>query len=98
MPSNSTMEEARELNDPELLRQVNLLRKTDNVTNWYYLAREYLFLAAVIGGTIAFYYILLDKGMSLLWSLPVTFVCIVCVGAGQHRLATLTHEAAHYML
>ena len=98
MPNNLTLEEARDLNDPELLRQVNLLRKTDNVTNWYYLAREYLFLAAVIGATIGSYYFLLDRGLSLLWSLPVTLVCIVCVGAGQHRLATLTHEAAHYML
>ena len=87
-----------ELNDPDFLRQVNQLRKTDNVTNWYYLAREYLFLAVVIGCTIGFYYFLLDRGLSLLWSLPVTLLCIVGVGAGQHRLATLTHEAAHYML
>jgi fatty acid desaturase len=91
-------EEVSELNDPEFLRQVNILRKTDNVTNWFYLAREYLWLAAAIGGTIWFYYFLLDYGMSLLWSVPVTLLCIFYVGAGQHRLATLTHEAAHYML
>ena len=47
-----------ELSDPEVLRQVNALRHTDNVTNWFYLAREYAFLAAVIGLTIAFYYLL----------------------------------------
>jgi fatty acid desaturase len=93
-----TVDEARDLTDPELLRQVNLLRRTDNLTNWYYLAREYAFLAGVIGGTIALYYLLLDRGLSLLWSVPATLVCILCVGAGQHRLATLTHEAAHYML
>ena len=98
MTQTLTLETAQELNDPELLRQVNLLRKTDNFTNWFYLAREYLFLAAVIGGTIWFYYFLLDQHLSLLWSLPVTLLCILCVGAGQHRLATLTHEAAHYML
>jgi fatty acid desaturase len=98
MSSNLTMEDARELNDPELLRQVNVLRKTDNITNWFYLAREYLLLAAAIGGTIAFIYFLLDRGLSLLWSVPVASLCIGYVGAGQHRLATLTHEAAHYML
>jgi len=98
MPTNSTMEEAGELNDAELLRQVNHLRKTDNLTNWFYLAREYLFLASVIGATSGFYYFSLDRNISLIWSVPVTILCILCVGAGQHRLATLTHEAAHYML
>lgn len=103
MATDLTLEATRsdsagELNDPELLRQVNALRKTDNWTNWYYLAREYLFLAVVIGATIWFYYFLLDRELSLLWLLPVLFVSNLCVGAGQHRLATLTHEAAHYML
>jgi fatty acid desaturase len=89
---------AHALNDADLLRQINALRDIDNLTGWFYLGREWLFLAAVIGGTIAFYYLLLAHGWSLLWGAPVTLVAIVCVGAGQHRLATLTHEAAHYML
>jgi fatty acid desaturase len=87
-----------DLNDPALLRQVNALRRTDNVTNWLYLAREYLFLAVVIGATIALYHHLFDNGLSLLWAVVPTVAAILCVGAGQHRLATLTHEAAHYML
>ncbi len=93
-----TLDPAPELTDPEILRQVNQLRNIDNFTNWYYLAREYFFLAAVIGSTIWFYYFLLERGLSLLWLVPVLLVCNLCVGAGQHRLATLTHEAAHYML
>jgi fatty acid desaturase len=88
----------RGLSDPELLRQVNALRRIDNFTNWLYLAREYLYLAAVIGLTIAFYYLLLAAGVSLLWAIPVTLVAILCVGAGQHRLGALTHESAHYLL
>ncbi len=86
------------LNDPELLRQIHALRKTDNYTNWYYLAREYAFLALVIGTTITSYYVFDDLGISWAWKIPVTFVCIMAVGAGQHRISTLTHEAAHYML
>jgi fatty acid desaturase len=86
------------LNSPELLRRVAELRKTDNYTNWFYLAREYLFLATVVGGTIAFCYWLDSAGLSLLWAVPLALVAIVLVGAGQHRLATLTHEAGHYML
>ena len=86
------------LNDPELLRQVNVLRRTDNVTNWFYLAREYLFLACVIGATVGLVHLLQERGLSLLWALPAVLLAIVCVGAGQHRLGTLTHEAAHYLL
>lgn len=86
------------MQDPEFLRQVNALRRTDNWTNWYYLAREYLFLFVVVGGTIAFYHWLYAQELSWLWAIPITLLAIVCVGAGQHRLVTLTHEAAHYML
>jgi fatty acid desaturase len=87
-----------ELNNPELLRKVNQLRQSDNITNWLYLAREYAFLGIVVGGTIAFYQGLETAGLSRLWAIPVALLGIVVVGAGQHRLATLTHEASHYML
>jgi fatty acid desaturase len=87
-----------ELNDPELLRRVNSLRKTDNWTNWLYLLREYLFLAVAIGLTVAWCEFVWVADWSLLLAIPAVLACIVCVGAGQHRLATLTHEAAHYML
>lgn len=86
------------LNDPEVLRRVAELRRTDNVTNWYYLAREYVALALVIAPTLALYHLLPAWGLSIAWAVPATLLTIVCVGAGQHRLATLAHEAAHYML
>src|SRR5437879_3986802 len=88
----------RTINDPEILRQVNQLRQTDNFTNWYYLAREYFFLISVIGGTILLYESCREEAWYLVWAIPLTFVAILCIGAGQHRLATLGHEAAHYML
>lgn len=92
------LQPATELNDPDLLRRVNSLRKTDNWTNWLYLFREYCFLALVIGLTVAWCEFLWFADWSLLWALPAMLICNLCVGAGQHRLATLTHEAAHYML
>jgi fatty acid desaturase len=88
----------RDLQDPEFLRQVNALRRIDNLTNWLYLGREYATLAAVIGATIASYYRLRAYDLSLLWAVPITAMAILCVGAIQHRLGTLTHEAAHYIL
>src|SRR5438132_13973863 len=82
------------LNSPDLLRRVNALRRTDNVTNWFYLLREYLYLCGVVGLTIAFYY--LDLGWY--WDVAVTLLAITLIGAGQHRLTTLGHEASHYLL
>src|SRR5262249_29315587 len=83
---------------PDLLRQVNALRKTDNLTNWYYLARAYLFPGCSVGGATAFGEWFRREGSCWLWAVRVTLVAIALVGAGQHRIATLTHEAAHYML
>jgi fatty acid desaturase len=80
------------------LTRLNELRQTDNYTNWFYLGREYLFLMLVIGGTVTLYECFWTGPWSLLWAMPLTVFAIVCVGAGQHRLATFGHEAAHYML
>ena len=37
-------------------------------------------------------------GRGYRFTVPVTLVAIVLVGAGQHRLTTLAHEASHYVL
>src|SRR5262249_23853684 len=89
---------ARELNNPELQRRINALRTIDNVTNWVYLVREWLFLGLVIGLTIAFYEWREAWGLAWAWNVPGTLVAAVLVGAGQHRVSTLAHEASHYML
>ena len=86
------------MNDPEIQHRVAALRQSDNLSGWYYIAREYLFLALAVGLTIAFYYWLEDAGQSWLWAIPVTILAITLIGGGQQRLATLSHEAAHYML
>jgi fatty acid desaturase len=86
------------MNQDLLLRRVNALRKIDNLTNWFYLAREYAFLGLVIALTIAFYETRAGWGLAWIWNVPVTVLAVVLVGAGQHRLTTLAHEASHYML
>lgn len=97
MPT-ATLAPPPSLNDPELLRQVNRLRMPDNLTNWYYLAREYVALAVIIGGTIALCQLIVAAGWSWVWTLPIIFVAILPIGACHHRLATLGHEATHYSL
>src|SRR5437764_15141268 len=84
--------------DPALMRRVNALRQTDNVTSWYYLAREYAFLAAVLAAMVLLANAVLDGHVHWLWLVPALPLANLAVGAGQHRLATLTHEAAHHLL
>jgi fatty acid desaturase len=86
------------LADPTFLRRVNALRAVDNVRSWMYLTREYVFLGAVLGGAIWLLELILRGDVHWVWAIPTLVVANLCVGAGQHRLATLTHEAAHYML
>lgn len=88
----------QELNSAAMQRRVNALRATDNVTNWFYLVREYLFLGLTIGLTVAFYQNREPWGLAWLWNVPLTFLAVAVIGAGQHRISTLAHEASHYML
>jgi fatty acid desaturase len=87
-----------ELNSPELQRRINALRTIDNVTNWFYLVREWLILGGVLGLTLTFYLHYESWGLAWAWNVPVTLLAIVLIGACQHRLTNLTHEASHYML
>ena len=55
-------------------------------------------LALVIGGAIWFYHVTRAGDLSLLWNVPVFCAAIVIVGALQHHLANLAHEAVHHTL
>jgi fatty acid desaturase len=87
--------QTKTLQDPQLKEKLQDLRRTDNLTNVYYLIRTYLFLALVIGGTIWFYH---ANVWGWWWNVPVTLLAIVLVGAGQHQLTGLAHEASHHIL
>lgn len=86
------------LNDPRMKAKLQELRQTDNVTNWWYLFRTWAYLIAVIGGTIAFYNYRAELGLAWWWNIPVTILAIIMVGAGQHQLTGLAHEASHHIL
>ncbi len=88
----------KSLQDADLKEHLQRLRQTDNLTNWYYFLRTYLFLAVVIGGTIAFDLYRQSQELSWLYSVPVFVVAILCVGAGQHQLSGLAHEGVHHIL
>src|SRR4051812_5293336 len=88
----------KSLKDAELKEQLQHLRQTDNVTNWYYLVRTYVFLVVVIGAAVWFDLYRQEQGWSVLWSVPVFLFAIILVGAGQHQLSGLAHEGSHHIL
>jgi fatty acid desaturase len=88
----------KSLQDPELKEKVQRLRQTDNYTNLYYLARTYILIAGVIGGAIWFYHYQAPAGLSFWWNVPLTAVAIALIGALQHQLTGLAHEASHHLL
>jgi len=98
MTPTATCRDAEELNTPQMQRRVNALRTIDNTTNWLYLVREWFWPALTIGLTIAFYHYREEWGLGWAWNIPVTFLAVLIVGACQHRLSNLAHEASHYML
>ncbi len=88
----------KSLGDALLKEKLQQLRQTDNITNLYYLARTYVYLALVIGSAVAFDIYRPAWGLSWWWNVPVAVVAIVLVGAGQHQLSGLAHEAVHHIL
>lgn len=83
------------LADPRIKEKLQALRVTDNVTNLFYLARTYLFLALIVAGTLVFY---AHNEWSWWLNVPVTVLAVVLIGAGQHQLTGLAHEASHHIL
>ena len=82
----------KSLQDPELKEKLQQVRQTDNVTNIYYVLRTYLYLAAVIGGTLCFYWLQQSEGLSWWWNVPVTLVAIVPTPIVASPAGIVEHE------
>jgi fatty acid desaturase len=89
---------ANTLSGPVFKKRLQELRQTDNYRNWYFLLRTYALLIAVVGGAVWCYHQTRAGEASLFWNVPVFFLAIVIVGALQHHLANLAHEAVHHTL
>lgn len=89
---------AKALSDPALKAALQELRRTDNVTNWLFLLRTYLYLALVIGGAVWFFEARAELGAPWWANVPVALLAVILIGAGQHQLTGLAHEGSHYIL
>ena len=96
--ATSAQPKLQSLNDPEFKKRLQELRQTDNYRNWFYVVRTYALFALVIGGAVSFYHFTRAGGASIFWNVPVFFAAIMIVGALQHHLANLAHEAVHHTL
>lgn len=88
----------KSLKDPHFHERLQNLRRTDNVTNLYYLARTWAILIAAIGGTIWLHQSEACAAVPLWIKIVATLASIVVIGAGQHQLTGLAHEASHHTL
>ncbi len=94
----SEMEAKPRFGDPSLHREIMELRQVDNLTNLIYIGFEYFCLFCVISGAIGFCEYRAIWGLGWGWNVPILALAVVLVGALQHRLAGLGHEASHYSL
>src|SRR6187200_1255513 len=86
------------IQDPAVKAKIKSLCTADNWTNAWYLARTWLYLIAVVGGTMYLFTRIADVGYPWWWNIPVALVAVILVGAGQHQLTGLAHEASHSTL
>ncbi len=86
------------LQDASLKEQLQQLRRTDNWSNLVYLVRTWVYLALVIGAVVAFDRYRLAQDWSWLWTVPGALLAVILIGAGQHQLSALSHEAVHHIL
>ena len=66
-----TTVDAPSLSDPAFKSRLQDLRRTDNVSNWYFIARTYLYLALVLGTAVWFFEARAAWGLSWWWNVPV---------------------------
>ena len=86
------------IQDPAIKSRIKSLCVADNFTNAWYLVRTWLYLIAVMGTAMYLYTVIDDNHYPWLWNVPVALIAIALVGAGQHQLTGLAHEASHSTL
>lgn len=98
MTATETAPRTKSLTDAEFKHRLQQVRRVDDSTNWVYIGRTYLYLAVVIGAAVWACEAVVAAGAHWAWCAPILALASILVGAGQHQLAALGHEAAHHTL
>ncbi len=88
----------RERPSRQTAEEIKALKARDNLTNWIYLARIYLVIAVSIAGAIYLDHLAMSGQIAWWWSIPVTVLAVIAVGASQHQFGGAVHEGTHYIL
>ncbi len=78
--------------------EIQALKARDNHTNILHLVRVYLVIAVTIAATVYIDQAAMTSQIAWWWSIPVTLIAIVVIGASQHQFGGAVHEGTHYML
>jgi fatty acid desaturase len=82
----------------EVNTRVRRLLRPSPWVNLSYIAREYAFLVMVLGGADWCFTAWRASELPTIVFLPAACLAVITVGALQHRLSGLGHEASHYSL
>ena len=92
------MANADDLNWEEVHRALVPLMRADNRTNIKYIALEWGMLIALLGSCGWAYHAWADGRLATPGFVPLAALGILAIGAVQHRLSGLAHDASHYTL
>lgn len=81
-----------------LSKDLQRLKERDNVTNYKYLAANWLLFVATVATTLWAYRYAELSGLGLWLTAPATVLAVIIIGGFQHQLGGVIHEATHYIL
>lgn len=96
---SATIGTAPQTSTPRFAREeLQSLRELDNITNIRFIIGVWLVIAAAVTGALMTYASYVDGEISFLWTIPVTIVAVIVIGASQHQLGGIIHEGTHFLL
>ena len=90
--------DSREGKPQNLNAEIKALSARDNWTNWYYVGQIWVVVALTVWACSWAQSELSSHGYHWAWQIPVVLFGIIVVGASQHGLGGVLHEATHFML